>query len=350
MTYGAISGVHLMWTADVCREDVTPAGSIPADSEGHHTWLPDSGYLFAHAGSLMTLAGRGSSPIDWVAQRSAGMVPGFLKLRRQDSVIDLIPTPGGGTSEVHSNPAAHPRTGLLPYFSDRAGRVGYLRNADCVCCMEEIAEGVKLFGEGGVMWGSDRDLKPAPCASGITQRRILVLHAKAGLLVFDQFFGRISRGDIIRNDIQWVPYNISFFGEPWRNDLQCDHASSTCEDVCLVYAVPTQPMPFCRVDCSPYLSSKGPAYHFAVRPRRYRHTMLASRLAVQDDRSAVRPSIALAQVTQDHALAAYLADLDMAVAVNFAEGKQEIRAADASWNIEVAGRGVAFPRVSGGGS
>jgi len=334
VVYGALSAIHLMWAAEVCRGDVSRHGRIPADDEVC-TWLPDSGFLLARSADLATLIGRGAYFPNRADQRSVGMVPGFLKVVRGGQAADLLPTPGGGTSEVHLNPRAHPRTGLLPYFIDELGRIGHLWEADGAFEREEMAEGIRLFGEGRVLWGCDRDMKLRLCETGIRQRRIAVLHKEAGLLVFDEFVGRDhDRG------IHWVPYNISFFGEPWRNDTRCDHAASARDGLRVVYAVPEQPVPLSRVDCSPYLSSKGPAYHFGVQPQIYSPCMLASRVAVEEGVGPVRAAVATVQVTQDRALAVHLPDRDLTVAVNFAEKDQLVRAADTSWEVEVRARSV----------
>ena len=343
VVYAALSAIHLMWAAELCPEGNGPAGSLPTDSEVF-TWLPDSGILSARAGSLMTLAARGSAMDPWIAHRAAGMVPGLLKFVDRDAVVDLIPTPGGGTSEVHGNPRGHPRTGLLPYFTDSVGRISFLWEAGRACEAEETAEGMKLFGEGEVRWACDRDLTPGFHDAGIRQRRMLVLHRDAGLLIFDEFLGR-GRG----SDIRWVPYNVHFLGEPWRNDAQCDHVASVRDGLRAVYAVPGQEVPLARTNCSPYLSSKGPAYYFEARPRKYLPTMLASRLTVQDESSPAHASISVVQVTQDHAMAAYLADLELTVAVNFAEREQQIRAADGSWEVDIEPRSLRLLDEAGSG-
>lgn len=342
--YAALSAIHLMWAAEVCQQEVVPKGSIPADTEGY-TWLKDSGFIFAHVGDLMILAGRGCKNRLIPDRRSIGMVPGFLKLNYQGRVIDLIPTPGGGTPEVLYDWLAHPRTGLLPYFLDESGRIGHLWEADQLWVMGETDEGIRVFGEGEIIWTCDGEFKKPWSTSGIRQRRLLVFSRKAGLLIFDEFLSE----RLIDRDIRWVPYNISFLGEPWRNDAQYDYvvSTNTKENIRLVYAVPAQKIPFRRVTCSPYLSSKGPAYYFAVQEQPYIYikeppVVLASRLAVQEISDTVSPSIDLIQVTQDHSLAVYLADIDKRVAVNFAEETQEIRAADISWKVKVEAHGVKF--------
>ena len=57
----------------------------------------------------------------------------------------------------------------------------------------------------------------------------------------------------------------------------------------------------------------------------------------------------MVSLAMDHAMAAYLADLELTVAVNFAEREQQIRAADGSWEVDIEPRSLRLLDEAGSG-